>query len=301
MLLSSSRNVLLVCLPLLTVIACQGKSNHSSHPVVNPTQMLNSALVNPTANPNVSPIAMVNPNQSAVNQSDIPLAPAAVVNDYSPTTNLNRPEDCETVTLDFETKPDGSRILKGEKITNQYADWGVEIASQKLASNGHWISVPPVIFNTAERPNAFEQSAYYEFDLANGNRKGFDWELTTENNRNALIIGEQNFEFNRRHDEDFAKFPGANADGGTITLYFARPASLISVDMVDVSNDRSTLEYANRVAIEQYERSMIQAIPSRDVGSLQTLTANDHSYTDRLTINFKSAGALDNIKLCIKK
>ena len=210
--------------------------------------------------------------------------------------------ECDTVTLDFEKKADNSTFLTGERVKNQYSNLGISIASHKRLSNGQYDSyVDPIIFDSSENPNQNYLNIWKHIDCTYGNCEGFDADLKSEKNHNVLVIAEHMYDINPTDDLKYVSYPDDNAHGGVIKLFFSKPAKVISMDLLDISTAGNNVELYSKTSATNYERKSVQAVANKGEGSLQNVVLDNKNFTDKLMINFSGEGAVDNIKLCIKK
>ncbi|MBC7530700.1 MAG: hypothetical protein H7318_03915 [Oligoflexus sp.] len=298
---------LAICLPLLAVVAC-GKKSHKNNPAATaaPTADLTAQTATAPADTAVAGKALVptetTKGQDPANQS----TPDVNQNAPTPTKGEDSPgkagPECETVVIDFEKRLDGSDFHKGEKLKDQYSAYGITFLAHKRLPNGQMqTNVQPILFDTAERPNEDQKAAYKDIDCRFGNCDGFDWDLTTEKNSRALIIAEHTYDINPSDAMDFVSFPDDNAHGGVIKLFFAKPTALVSMDLIDVESSDSNIELFNKAENGDYIKKSGQPIPAKPDAAVQMLSVDDHSYVDKLMINLSGSGAVDNIKICVKK
>jgi hypothetical protein len=287
------RTTLFICLPLLAIVACKGKSKKNSSDIAPPVAPTLSGDQTPVKPGTETPAGVVtNPSQSAgnVNQSG-----------GKGSEPVKGAVECETFVLDFEKKPDGTAFDKGEKLKYQYEAYGVEFVAHKRLNNGDMENnVTPILFDTAERPNEEAKLEYSRIDNLFGNNNGFDWDLTTDHNGKAMIIAEHMYDVDPNDSRDFVTNPDDNANGGVLKLFFAKPTALVSMDLIDVESKDSNIELYNKVGTD-YVRKTVQPIPAMKDGAVQTLSVDDHSYVNKLMINLAGSGAVDNIKICVKK
>ncbi len=125
--------------------------------------------------------------------------------------------------------------------------------------------------------------------------------MTTEKNSRALIIAENTYDINPSDAADFVTYPDDNAHGGAIKLFFSKPTALVSMDLIDVESSDSNIELFTKADNGDYVVKARQPIPAQGNGALQTLSVDDHSYVNKLMINLSTSGAVDNIKICVKK
>lgn len=288
------RTTLLICLPLLAIVACKGKSkkNHSDiAPPVTPGLSGDQTAVVPGTE---TPTGVVTPNPTQSN-------PDVNQSGGKGSEPAKGAVECETFVLDFEKKPDGSDFVKGEKLKFQYEAYGVEFLAHKRLNNGDMeTNVTPILFDTAERPSEEAKLEYRRIDSLFGNNDGFDWDLTTDHNGKAMIIAEHMYDVDPNDNRDFVTYPDDNANGGVLKLFFAKPTALVSMDLIDIESKDSTIELFNKVGTD-YVRKTVQPIPATKDAAVQTLSVDDHSYVDKLMINLAGSGAVDNIKICVKK
>lgn len=299
---------LAICLPLLAVVAC-GKKGHKDQPAAAPTttadftaQTTSISADKGVAGKVLTPATETTKGQEPANQS------TPDVNQNAPTPGKDtdttgKPDpECQTLVIDFEKRPDGSDFHAGEKLKDQYKAYGIEFLAHKRLPNGQMQNnVQPILFDTAERPNEARKAAYKDIDNRFGNGDGFDWDLTTEKNSRALIIAEHTYDINPSDAFDFVSYPDDNARGGVIKLFFSKPTALVSMDFIDVEASDSNIEIFNKAVNGDYIKKSGQAIPAKPDATVQTLSVNDHSYVDKLMINLSGTGAVDNIKICVKK
>ncbi len=209
---------------------------------------------------------------------------------------------CETLVIDFDKKPDGTPLLTGEKLKDQYQAYGIEFEAERRLENGRLKTILPVLFNTADRPNEAMKAKFLEADRGrHGNGEGFDFDLTTEKNGKAMIIAEHSFDALPDDGLDLVTYPDDNLRGGVLTLLFSKPSSVINMDLIDFESKGSEIELFIKADNGDYvSRPRKQSIPARANGALQTLSVDDHEYINKMMLHLSGTGAVDNIKICIK-
>ncbi len=88
--------------------------------------------------------------------------------------------------------------------------------------------------------------------------------------------------------------------GGYVKLTFAKPTSIISLDTINFTTNKSNLELFTMNSRNEYVSKSVQAIPQKAANETFNLSVDDHSYIRKMTIKFDGANAVDNIKVCIK-
>lgn len=320
---------LLICLPLLAVAGCGGKSSKKSNPT--PPQTTDAA-------PSVSgtdPVSGKPVEGSTSAESPAGLTAGTVTTGGMPTGGAteepvgivpgssekpageaqagkpaDKPEEkpvvgpeCDEVVIDFEKTPEGAVLGQGAMILEQYAKLGIHFKSSKNEP-GKTVSQAPILFDSLFRPDGNEIDKFRDASkrLA-GDMDGFDWDLTTTNHGKLLIIAE-NMADETEDNIDNVTYPDDNNFGGVIKVTFDKPTKVLSMDFVDLQDGGNAIETFVKNG-ESYSRIARQSIDNgtNDANNniISTISVDNADYADRLEINLITGGGLDNLKLCIKK
>lgn len=260
-----------------------GAGNNPPAPPVNPTTPPDSS--NPPAPPPPPPGPDAPPPPPAGPQTPTPPTPDPVT---------PPPTACQTYTIDFDKTPGGKTIARGEKITNQYAAWGVDIISHRRRSNGSLDSgKPPIIFDSSERPNQARIDEYRDTSKEYGkNEDGFDFDLLTRSNKKVLIIAENFFD----EKQALVAFPDDNYWGGEIKFMFAKPTQVVNVDIIDNESDAAVLEFFDK----DHMKTFVQRIEAEPNGALQNIALGSANYFRKMILRLPGGGAVDNIRICVQ-
>lgn len=204
--------------------------------------------------------------------------------------------ECVSRVISFEKSSAGKVIQRGEQISKQYADWGIEITSHRVKSDGQWDeNRPPIIFDSSERPNAAKRKEYQRVSKAqSANDDGFDSDLSTSKNRNVLIIAENYYS---EAGNSLVSYPDDNYWGGRIVFIFQKPAKVQNVEIIDNESDAAKLEFRDQFNALKYTQKVV----GKQNGNLQNIAIGNSGFIRSMTLTLPSGGAIDNIALCIEK
>lgn len=181
--------------------------------------------------------------------------------------------DC--VNLNFATDPHGNALAAGTNITNQFAQWGVNISATGGIGEA-WIfdsgnptggdidlGSPNADFNGPGIGNGGGAGSAGEHNVAQGN---------------VLIVQENN---NTPDD----------ARGGSLTFTFDAPASVNSMTMLDID------ENGTDIIVNMVSGTATIQVPNLGDNSLQTVPINLDGVLS-IEVDFRGSGAVSDLSFC---
>jgi len=256
------RKTLLVCLPLLVVVSCKGKSNKKNAapaPVI--PVATTSAELNNTPKGTEAPVLPTGP-------VTLPTLPGAEQSGGTANQNESQNQNQNPNQNPNQNVPTAP-VLPVDPATGT-----------PTVEGGKDVPIPPVEGPKVERKPECE-TLVLDFASLKGDalKKGDRFKI--ERIAGGIQLTSQESRRSRRRSD-------------SIILTFTEPTSLISVDLVRVDANDSNLQLFTG-AEDSYPRS-IQLLPS----DVTALSIDDHSYIQKLKINLSGSGTIDNLKICIK-
>lgn len=200
------------------------------------------------------------------------------------------------VVIDFESDLDGTPLVAGELITNQFAPLGVSISA---VADGVPAVTAPIIFDsscpggcTGEDPDLGTPNSAYG---GPGTDMGTGTGATNTTARGKILIIPEDL-VDTSPADGLVDDPDDNATGGVITFSFSSPVEISSLNFIDIEPKSATGE---GVKVDSNAFTEILVPPLGD-NSFQTLILPEHgTNVTTLQIEFVSAsGALGELRFC---
>jgi RHS repeat-associated protein len=182
-------------------------------------------------------------------------------------------------TIDFEFSGNGQRLKAGERITNQFADLGVTISTNKPHK-------PAMIFNSSHPTGGDSDlgSPHQNFGgPGRGSGGGAGAGANSQSLRNVLIISEDND----------ASDPDDNASGGTLIFDFDTTIMMDEVHLLDIDSSNT------HIKLYAADGSLISDTYAQNLGdnSFQIVQLNATGVA-KMEIIFDGSGAVAAVVSC---
>lgn len=194
------------------------------------------------------------------------------------TKKKEEPKGCIERVLDFDRTPGGREILAGEKITNQYRDWGVTIEAKNSRKGGPNVAIT---FDSSY-PTGNDDDL-----MTPGYGPGNDDPLY-----NLLIIPEN---IKDRDGDGLVDDPNDAACGGKFIFRFDEPTEIRSIDFIDIDKKKAYVKIYDANGRRLNETT----VPKKGDNSVQTIRWSEKPKASKVEVILNGSGALDNFRICV--
>lgn len=212
------------------------------------------------------------------------------------------PDVCSgRIVLDFDKDAQGNAILKGQKIDDEYASWGVSVQAHNYNESHPQIAIT---FDSSNPSGGINGDRIADIDLGTPNKMfggpgdsetGNGFEPSNNTALHNLLIDPDN-DIDTNPADGYIDDPNDEPQGGSLRFIFNRKFTFESVKYIDL--DYSTgevLGFADKNATTQL---FSLAVPKGAGNSVQTVSGDKTTKIQYLKLRGRDSYAIDEVTLC---